>query len=96
MTGTEAYTEIIECIWQQRYNMIEQCNIEPNQVILGKALVDILRWESGAVYCGLDKNDNSMVSYVIGLPITVDYNNMYTIQVCYVPKTMNMGYLFNK
>lgn len=94
MTSAEAYTEIIECIWQQRYNMIFQYNIEPNQVILGKALVDILRWESGAVYRGLDKNDNSMISYVIGLPITIDYNRMYTIQVCYVPETTNMEYLF--
>lgn len=94
MTRTEAYEEIIESIWQQRSNMIERYNIEPNQVILGNALVDILRLESGAVYCGLDKNDNSMCSYVIGLPITVDYNDTYTIQVCYVPETTNMKYLF--
>ena len=82
---------IINEIELQRYYMRARYNIEPNKVILGRRVLGILeteynRWSRPEYYTDL-KNDR-ITATVVGLPVTVDCDNVYTIQVCFIPEEM--------
>ena len=71
--------EIINEIELQRYCMRERYNIEPNKIILGKKICDALEAEAGNWRYPADR----VIKTVVGLPITIDYENIYTIEVCF-------------
>jgi hypothetical protein len=77
-------SDVINEIEMQRYYMRARYKIEPNKVILGKKLCDILEIEYASLRCA----SNRTVREVVGLPIMVDYENAYTIQVCFVAEEM--------
>ncbi len=76
--------EIINEIELQRYCMRARYNIEPNKVILGKKICSALEAEARNWRCPEDR----VIKTVVGLPITIDYENIYTIEVCFVPEEM--------
>ena len=85
--------EIIKDIEVQRHHMQVVYNIEPNKVILGKKICDALEIYSMNWRCPADR----ILKTVVGLPITVDYENIYTIEVCFeleesARKTANLIY----
>lgn len=71
--------EIINEIELQRYCMRARYNIEPNKVILGKKICSALEAEARNWRCPEDR----VIKTVVGLPITIDYENIYTIEVCF-------------
>ena len=77
----EQYDKIIEEIWKQHDNMLCRLNIEPNKVIVGGHIYKVLQWGSGAVYHSRAEED--YIAEVLGLRIKVDWDNPYTIEVCY-------------
>lgn len=79
--ATEQYDKIIEEILRQCNHMIVCSNIEPNKVIVGTWVFNVLKYESGAVYRHQAEGDD--VAEVLGLTIKIDWNNPYTIEVCY-------------
>lgn len=68
-------------IEMQRHLMVTRYNIEPNKVILGKAIYEMLKGDAHMI-CHKCVDDTIMNS-VCGLPITVDYQNVYKIAVCF-------------
>ena len=71
--------EIINDIEMQRYHMQAVYNIEPNKVILGKKICNALEMDAMNWRCPADR----ILKTIVGLPITVDYENIYTIEVCF-------------
>ena len=71
--------EIINEIEMQRYYMRARYNIEPNKVILGRKICSALEAEAMHWRCQADR----VLKTVVGLPITVDCENIYTIEVCF-------------
>jgi len=87
MTRQDIYNQILTTIWNQREHMINQFGIEPNKIILGFAIIDLLRSESGEKYLGRRYEEDS---FVYGLRVVPDVKNIYTIEVCYVHERDNM------
>lgn len=75
--------EIINEIEDQRYYMRARYNIEPNKVILGKKICSALEMDAMNWRCPADR----ILKTVVGLPITVDYENPYTVEVCFELET---------
>ena len=78
--------KIIYDIETQRYYMRARYNIEPNKIVLGKKVCSILeteavKWHNPERYSELSKS--GIVGTVVGLPITIDYENPDTIEVCF-------------
>ena len=70
--------KIIDEIEIQRYLMRINYKTEPNKIILGKKIYSVLM-DNMINY--LEDKDR-MIHYIIGLPITIDYENIDTIEVC--------------
>ena len=84
----EQFEKIIDKIYMQSYAIKGLWGIEPNRIVLGKYVYDILKAGSNNyVYCAehlkTDVTDSNIEEFVIGLPITVDYDNKWVIEVCY-------------
>lgn len=80
--------EIIDNIEMQRYCMMARYGIEPNKIILGRKIFSILeadfgevKWTNAERYAELSKS--GIAATVVGLPITVDCENIWTIEVCF-------------
>lgn len=73
--------EIINEIEAQKYYMVARYNIEPNKVILGRKIYDMFKGDMQLINhkCA----DDIGMQSVCGLPITVDYQNVYKIAVCF-------------
>lgn len=83
----EQFHKIIDNIMWQDYHIKALYDLQPNRIILGKYVYDILATASDAIWhraeiCKVAKNSD-IEAYVIGLPVTVDYNNKWIIEVCY-------------
>lgn len=79
------FDRIIQKIMMQDYT-IRHLGVEPNRVILGKRLFDILHHEYNTMLefrLGDGNPDKGMDAYVCGLPVTVDLENKWIIEVCY-------------
>lgn len=88
------YNMIIENIYAQCNEMIRKHNIEPNKIILGIEIANILMLNHGGhLYCEFI-NNNDM--FVVGIPITVDLKHRYTIEVCYEIDKVDMTDLYNE
>lgn len=76
--------DIIDNIEMQRYCMMERYGVEPNKIILGRKVFTILETAYGAVrLTNKELCKSGITATVMGLPITVDYENIYTIEVCF-------------
>lgn len=80
--------EIIDNIEMQRYYMITRYGVEPNKIILGRKILSILeadlravKWTNTERYAELSKS--GITATIVGLPITVDCENIRTIEVCF-------------
>lgn len=88
-----AVNEIINEIEMQRYYMRARYNIEPNKIILGRKVCSILEADFGAVKWTntghlAELSKSGITATVVGLPITIDCENIWTIEVCFVPEDM--------
>ena len=62
---------------------IRRWGAEPNRVILGRYIYDILEREyMRCRYSVIEHYKDEYVPYVIGLPITIDEKDKWLIQVC--------------
>lgn len=86
--------EIINEIEMQRRYMMARYNIEPNKVILGRKVCNILEADLGAVKWTNPKHyaelsESGITATVVGLPITVDCENIWAIEVCFMVEEMS-------
>lgn len=81
-----AYLMTIErCINEiemQRHDMMATYRIEPNKIILGRKIYEMLKRDVMCHKCS-ESSDNKVMQTIYGLPITVDDRNVYTIAVCF-------------
>ena len=64
-------------------NQIRCFGVEPNRIILGRHVYDILESEYRyGRYSVIEHHKEDWIPYVFGLPITVDNQNKWLIQVC--------------
>ena len=76
--------DIIDNIEMQRYCMMARYGVEPNKVILGRKILSILETAYGAVrLTNKEISKSGITATVVGLPITVDCENIWTIEVCF-------------
>lgn len=87
MTSTEQYYKIIDNIIWQNEGIRNLYDIQPNRIILGKNVYDILLTAScsswNPVKINIEIKNCEIEEYVMGLPVTVDYRNKWLIEVCY-------------
>lgn len=76
------FDQIIMQLKMQDYDL-RRFDIEPNRVILGRYIYDILETEFRCGrYSVIEHHIDDFTPYVIGLPITIDDKNKWLIQVC--------------
>lgn len=76
--------DIIDNIEMQRYCMMARYGVEPNKIILGRKILSILETAYGAVrLTNKEISKSGITATVVGLPITVDCENIWTIEVCF-------------
>lgn len=76
--------DIIDNIEMQRYCMMARYGVEPNKIILGRKILSILETAYGAVrLTNKELSKSGITATVVGLPITVDCENIWTIEVCF-------------
>ena len=75
--------QVITQLKMQEYDM-SRFGLEPNRVILGRYIYDILEREFryGRYSVIEHYNDNDTVAYMMGLPITIDEKNKWLIKMC--------------
>ena len=77
--------KIIDEIEMQRYCMRARYNIEPNKIILGyKVYSVLLRTSNYFAEIKAIIMEDEIIDTIVGLPITIDYKNVDTIEVCFV------------
>lgn len=77
------FDQVITQIMMQDHD-IKCYGMQPNRVILGKYIYDILEREFRySKYSVIEHYKDDNVAYVIGLPITIDIQNKWLIKVCY-------------
>lgn len=82
---TKRFDKIIWNIMMQDHE-IRNLGVEPNRVILGERVFDILHRDfNSMIDFSLEKYKGSdgMNASVCGMPITVDHDNKWIIEVCY-------------
>ena len=79
--ASDRFNKIIETILTQECS-IQMHGIEPDRVILGVNIYDILISDAN-MNIEVKFAKPSKYDLVIGLPITVDYVNKWLIKVCY-------------
>ena len=78
------YDKIIENIETQRYYLRARYNIEPNKLILGTRICSILDAEARMVkWSNPELSKSGVVATLVGLPITIDRENIWTVEVCF-------------
>lgn len=76
--------KIINEIETQRCYMIERYGINPNKIILGSKIYTTLSNAYGAVrLTNKELCKSGITATVVDLPVTVDYEDIYTIEVCF-------------
>ena len=82
--ASRQFDKIIQNIMMQDYS-IRRLGIDPNRVVLGKSVYDILHADfNGMLDFKLEgHNPYGMNAYVCGLPVTIDHDNKWIIEVCY-------------
>ena len=80
--------DIVDNIEMQRYYMMTRYGIEPNKIILGRKIFNILeaslravKWTNTERCAELSKS--GITATIVGLPITIDCENIWTIEVCF-------------
>jgi len=74
--------EIINNIETQYYHMEMLYHIKPNKVILGERILYVLNRDARLQWFNPER-DITTIGTICGLPFTVDYDNVNTIEVCF-------------
>lgn len=63
---------------------LKRFDFEPNRVILGSNVYDILNRDFRSMICyDADYFAKGSKATVMGIPVTIDYENKWLIEVCY-------------
>lgn len=76
------FDQVITQLKMQEYDM-SRFGLEPNRVILGRYIYDILEKEFRyGRYSVIEHYKDDYVAYMMGLPITIDEKNKWLIKMC--------------
>lgn len=63
---------------------LKNFGFEPNRIILGSNVYDILHRDFHSMfYCNMDYFTKGSKATVMGMPVTIDYENEWLIEVCH-------------
>lgn len=84
MNGASRRFEQIMFNIEMQDEYLKRFGFEPNRIILGSSVYDILSRDfRGMIYHYADCFTKGSKATVMGMPVTVDYENKWLIEVCH-------------